>query len=490
MAIAPLNLTGFSQVNNAVDPSMWSSLGNLGEVYKKAQNQQKLSDLGKQLAAGSIDYKQAAGQLADMGDVNSTLKFLALSEQQRKENLALQASKDWTSDVTGAQPNAARTIAPPPAVPNAAADDETPPARAPVASSPTVVGDAEGVARGLYPAPSVPLPAPRPDDQGLSFSQRYDAAFPNRALPGPITAPAPIAAQPVAAAPPVAATPPAAAAEPAEFQLPPIPKLLGALSNPYLPEAQKKVAEDMLKRQFDALKPTEKIQTLQALHDRPDLLAIEKDLRKSQAPSVNMLPGEKEVDKTLGEMHSQFLKNALNAPNVKSTLDVAERAMTQPGFYSGSNSAAVLAAQRAAGALGIIDADKAAPNELFQKMSNKAVTDAAGGGGGGLGTGVSNADRDFIRDATFNLQNTPDGNRKVIATMRLLEDRKVEAAKEMNRYAHDHGGKVDIDVVDHMAKWADAHPLPLDKVFGIRITPVQGGGATGTHKDIPFTVQP
>ena len=88
MAIAPLQLQGFSSVNNAVDPTDWTSLSNLGKVYQQAQNQQKLSDLGKQFAAGSTDYRSAAGQVADMGDINSTLKFLALAEQQRKLDAA------------------------------------------------------------------------------------------------------------------------------------------------------------------------------------------------------------------------------------------------------------------------------------------------------------------------------------------------------------------------------------------------------------------
>lgn len=37
MAIAPLQLQGFSQINNSVDPSQWSTLANLGNVYRDAQ---------------------------------------------------------------------------------------------------------------------------------------------------------------------------------------------------------------------------------------------------------------------------------------------------------------------------------------------------------------------------------------------------------------------------------------------------------------------
>jgi hypothetical protein len=82
MAINQLQLPSSQAFSGGLD---FSPLANLGEVYKKAQNEQRLSDLGKQLAAGSIDYKTAAGQVADMGDITHSLQFLALSEQQKKQ---------------------------------------------------------------------------------------------------------------------------------------------------------------------------------------------------------------------------------------------------------------------------------------------------------------------------------------------------------------------------------------------------------------------
>ena len=49
---------------------------------------------------------------------------------------------------------------------------------------------------------------------------------------------------------------------------------------------------------------------------------------------------------------------------------------------------------------------------------------------------------------------------------RLLEDRKVEYAKEMSRYAKAHGGRIDLDVTEHMSNWADNHPMDFSKVPG------------------------
>lgn len=479
----PLEPVSYGNINSLAD---FSPLAQLGDVYRKAQNQQKLSDLGKQLSTGSIDYRQAAAQVADMGDINSTLKFLALAEQQRKETLGQQASADFTRAVGGGQPTAAQTIAAPPAVsvspvtglrPNAAADDEEalPPPRVPVASTPNVVGTAEGIARGLYPPTQTAALAPVPP----SFDDRFAAARPS-GVPSSVAVAPPVAAPPPAVLP---AVPTAAPVAKADFQLPSIPMLLGALTNQYLPDAQKKIAEDMLKRQYDALKPTDKIATLQAMRDDPKLFEMEKELRRQQKTDVNILPGEKaqdvEMGKTLGEIHSGYIKDALKVPERKNNLDAAERAMNTPGFYSGTASDAVRATQRALGALGIADADTAAPSELFQKLQNKAIMDS-GGSASGLGPQISNNDARIIRDSTFNATNTPEGNRMIIGFQRLIEDRKTEAIREMNRYAKAHGGRIDINVTEHMADWADKNPLDFSKVPGFKKPGGQGGATGGT----------
>jgi len=296
MAIAPLQIPQ-ANINSSYD---FSPLANLGEVYKKAQNQQKLSDLGKQLAAGNVDYRSAAGQLAEMGDTGSMLKFLALAEQQRKEGLARQFSADFMGNVFN-PPGAAQTIAPAPStkvnpapglVPNAADDEEAPQARAPVASTPTVVGDAEGMARGLYPGPSAtPLPAARPDQplsQPLSFAQRFDAARPTGVAPAAVPAP-------VAPAPPPAAAAAADATPTAQLRtMPQARSYVGAMLSPDASEDQKKFAQEMLKRELDNAKPNERIQFLDDLakgtqyEGRPDgRLQLELALRKSGATTID-----------------------------------------------------------------------------------------------------------------------------------------------------------------------------------------------------------
>lgn len=69
----------------------FSTLGDLGKTYREAQDRRTLADLGKGLADGTLDYKQAAGQLASTGNINGVVSLLQLGQKQQ-ENAALPAA--------------------------------------------------------------------------------------------------------------------------------------------------------------------------------------------------------------------------------------------------------------------------------------------------------------------------------------------------------------------------------------------------------------
>lgn len=232
----------------------FSSLGQLPQLWKQGQQERKLSDLGKMLADGSVDYRTAAAHTADMGDISSTLKFLALSEQEKKQQRELDAGKQFSASVGGmfgGQPGG-----PGPSVGVPSLSELSPNARAPVPSTPKVWGDAEAEAAGLY-EPSKP-------------------------------------AVPTAA--PVAASP---AASPAKVNAPgagQVPVLIAAISNPNLSADQKGTAKILLAEAFKNMKEPEKIQTLRALQADPSLLDTEMRLKRAGATTVSV-GGEKEFDK-------------------------------------------------------------------------------------------------------------------------------------------------------------------------------------------------
>lgn len=181
--------------------------------------------------------------------------------------------------------------------------------------------------------------------------------------------------------------------------------------------------------------------------------------RRAGATNVNVGTGEKGYDKTVGEGYgkrflniqddSQTAQRALNA------LDVMEQAMADPGFYSGIGAGTVTNLKRLGRSLGM-DADGIEDIETFNAMAKQAALDTMGGS---LGTGFSNADRDFVLDQVPNLQNTPEGNTQLIGIQRKINQRRQEVAQLARQYAARKGGRIDAGFDDELAQWSQANPL-------------------------------
>lgn len=200
-------------------------------------------------------------------------------------------------------------------------------------------------------------------------------------------------------------------------------------------------------------------------------------LKKAGATNVNVNTGEKEYDKTLSKGFAEsFLntqKQGRGAESAIGTLNLMEKLTSDPNFYSGSGGEAVTQLKRAASSIGISAPDAAGPNELFRSMGNRLVLDAAGGS---LGTGFSNADRDFIQSTVPALANTPEGNRQIIQVQRKVYERQREVSKLAREYAKNNGGRVDAGFEATLAQWAERNPL-----FPRQAAPAPGGGnRTGT----------
>ena len=83
MAISPLNLQGFGSVNNEVDPSQWSSLANLGNVYRKAQQDQANK-------AAFAAFQQTGDPRALIGSGDMNLAQLGINAQNHLDALKQQ----------------------------------------------------------------------------------------------------------------------------------------------------------------------------------------------------------------------------------------------------------------------------------------------------------------------------------------------------------------------------------------------------------------
>ena len=130
--------------------------------------------------------------------------------------------------------------------------------------------------------------------------------------------------------------------------------------------------------------------------------------------------------------------------------------METPGFRRAPVREFELGVRRGLTALGIGDPASRMSSENFNKFANKAIMD---GLGGSLGSGVSNADRDFIKNTVPNLQNTPDGNRQIIDTMMKLNERKAQSRclRVVTRLRT--VVRIDAGFDDALEKWAEENPL-------------------------------
>lgn len=175
--------------------------------------------------------------------------------------------------------------------------------------------------------------------------------------------------------------------------------------------------------------------------------------------NVNVSSGEKEFDKAVGKDYGEtyvgMQKAGRDAGGAINNLNIMENLTRDPNFYSGTGGEIVTRLKQAGVSTGFLPEGAASPNEVFQKVSQKAVIDNLGS----LGAGVSNADRQFIQGTVPNITNSPEGNRQIIGMGRKIEQRKQQVAKLAREYASKHGGRIDAGFDDYLSQWSEKNPL-------------------------------
>ena len=129
----------------------------------------------------------------------------------------------------------------------------------------------------------------------------------------------------------------------------------------------------------------------------------------------------------------------------QSEADAAEKAMAnlnlmgnlvgQDDFYSGPFGNQVTAVRRVATLFGA-DPQQVADAETFNKIAKDSALQVMGGS---LGVGFSNADRDFVEAMVPNIENTKEGNLKIIDVQTKIQNRKIELARMAEQYAAENG---------------------------------------------------
>lgn len=189
------------------------------------------------------------------------------------------------------------------------------------------------------------------------------------------------------------------------------------------------------------------------------------EVKKASAATTNInMPGDqgdasaKTFQEGLGGLmakdYGDVRTQAAAARTSLGTLNIMEQALTDPGFYSGFGADQLLQLKRLATGLGF-DAEGVDSMETFNALNKQAALQAMGGS---LGSGFSNADRDFVLEQVPTLGNTPQGNKKVIAIQREIAKRKIEIADLATKYVQTHK-VLDAGFEQELADYAEKNPI-------------------------------
>jgi hypothetical protein len=494
--IAPLQLPGYA-APQTID---WAPLDQLGKTLEDNQKRLTLADLGKGLADGTIDYRQAAGRIASTGNLTGTLSLLQLAEAKDKLAREQAASNAFTTSLAslyGGAPTSAPQTSPAasggPTVPN----DSN--------AMPGTVGMnlklADRTQDFIQDNPGTSL------SSGVRTPQQQAALYANRANnPNPVAPPgsslhetgnaADIGgmtpeqramlpqyglAQPVANDPPhvelapgqgsgqPSAAPATTAGVPSSALSPKAVQLIGAMSNPNLPAAQKEVAKTLLATELDQSKLPDAVkQYVFAYSQDPSIGPFTDWIRANKAAGKTEVnidqkaeTGEAmEAGKAAGKRRAEMFDAAGSATKTLTNLSRMETLLSQ--VQQGKIQPARMNISAWAKSFGLnddvaksigLDPSSVGSAQALQSLINESVVGKIGKGGFPANN-FSDADREFITKIFPSLGDDPQANAIRIAGARRMAQLDIERAKDFQKFKSDPANKGK-GFEDFELQWAD-----------------------------------
>lgn len=102
------NMTTNYSAENSAFARLGDALGALPTQFKEARQQQALGELGRGVANGTVDPKQAAGKFFELGKPDVAMEFLKLDESRTQKRLGAEATKNLGAafgEYLGGQPS-------------------------------------------------------------------------------------------------------------------------------------------------------------------------------------------------------------------------------------------------------------------------------------------------------------------------------------------------------------------------------------------------
>jgi hypothetical protein len=159
--------------------------------------------------------------------------------------------------------------------------------------------------------------------------------------------------------------------------------------------------------------------------------------------TINMPPQEKAYDAKVGsefaEQNIGIIKGANEAQRKIGTLDRLGQLLKDPKVYTGAGGESVLQMKRIAKSLGM-NVEGVSDAEAARSISNQFALELRNpAGGAGMPGAMSDKDREFLQASVPSLQQTPEGNAKIVDYMKRVAGRAVEVEKLRQGYVKRYG---------------------------------------------------
>lgn len=178
--------------------------------------------------------------------------------------------------------------------------------------------------------------------------------------------------------------------------------------------------------------------------------------------SINMPPMEKAYDQALGkefaDQNISIAKGAGDARRKIATLDRIGQLLSDPKIYTGAGGDQVLQVKRLAKLIGV-DVGDVSGAEAARALSNQFALELRNpAGGAGMPGAMSDKDREFLQASVPSLQQSPQGNAKIVDYMKRVANRAIQVEKLRQDYVRKNG-RLNEGFYQALSQFSEANPL-------------------------------
>ena len=187
-------------------------------------------------------------------------------------------------------------------------------------------------------------------------------------------------------------------------------------------------------------KEPEQIRALRAMLDNPELLAAEQSLKRAGASNTNVnMPYDNKWAAATAENDAKRLDTMrASADSARGALRSVQRLrQINPGAAAGGTAQARMTAANILAGLGFNIDPKLAASQEFDAIASRMVIDSLGGS---LGTGFSNADRDFVTRTVPQIGHSMEARTALLNFMEGKFNQQVQDYNQADAYARKHNG--------------------------------------------------